>query len=137
MTCILVGELLVHGYDIARALGRPWRIQPGQARVAIAGVTAAMPLAVDTEVARGVQLSYEVRVRGGPRFVCRFEGGALRVERPTGRPVDLCMSVDPVAYLLVSYGRIGQWGPMLRGKTLVWGRKPWAAMQIKRLYRSV
>ncbi|HEY7067454.1 MAG TPA: maleylpyruvate isomerase family mycothiol-dependent enzyme [Chloroflexota bacterium] len=137
LTCILVGEYLVHGYDVARATGRPWTITPAQARYAIAGLSAAMPLAVDPEGARGVDAAYEIRVRGGPRFVCRFRDGALRVERPGPGRVDCRFSVEPVPYLLVSYGRRSQWLDILRGQMRAWGRKPWLAMCFKRLLRQV
>jgi uncharacterized protein (TIGR03083 family) len=137
MTCVLIGEYLVHGYDIARATGQPWTIRPSHARYAIAGLISVFPLAVDTTKARGVDLGFELRVRGGPRAVLRLRDGRLRVERPVGQSVDYRLSVEPVPYLLVSYGRCSQWPAILRGQILTWGRKPWLALGLKRLLRQV
>jgi uncharacterized protein (TIGR03083 family) len=137
MTSILVGEFLVHGYDMARATHRPWRIAPAHARCAIAGLASVLPLAVDSVAARGVDVRYEIAVRGGPRFVCHFQGGGLRVEPPTAGSVDCRLAVEPVPYLLVAYGRCSQWPAILRGQMRAGGRKPWLAFGFKRLLRQV
>ena len=41
-------------------------------------------------------------------------------------------SAEPVALLLVAYGRRSQWGPVLTGKLVAWGRKPWAGLRLTR-----
>jgi hypothetical protein len=137
MTCVLIGELLVHGYDMALATGQPWTIRPGPARYAIAGLVSVLPMAVDAAATRGVDLGYELRVRGGPRVVLRFRDGTLRVERSAGQPVDFHLAVEPAPYLLVSYGRRSQWAAILRGQIRTGGRKPWLALGVKRCFRQV
>jgi uncharacterized protein (TIGR03083 family) len=137
MTALLVGEMLLHGYDMALATRRPWAIDAGSARCALAGLATVLSLAVDTQAARGVSVAYEIRVRGGPRFVCRFAHGALRVEPPGNAAVDCCLSVEPVPYLLVAYGRCSPWPAILRGQMRAGGRKPWLAFRFQRLLRRV
>ena len=136
VTCIALGELLTHGYDIAKALGKPWPIKPQHARLIIAGMAPVLPRFVNEQAARGVRAGYELRIRGGPRFVCRFDDGKLTVEPPSARAVDCHISADPVAFLLVGYGRISQWRPILQGKMVAWGRKPWLAFKFKSLLRN-
>ena len=46
--------------------------------------------------------------------------------------MDCHVSADPVALLLVSYGRRSQWVPVLTGKLLAWGRKPWLGLRLVR-----
>jgi uncharacterized protein (TIGR03083 family) len=46
-TGILLGEYLIHGLDLARSARRPWPIDPGHARLVIAGATALLPRYVD------------------------------------------------------------------------------------------
>ncbi len=46
------------------------------------------------------------------------------------------ISADPVAFLLVGYGRIGQWGQILRGKLVASGRKPWLGLGFGKLLTS-
>ena len=137
MTCVLIGELLVHGHDMAQATGQPWTIRSVHARYAVAGLASVLPMAVDAAATRGVDLGYELRVRGGPRLVLRFRDGMLRVERSAGQAVDFRLSVEPAPYLLVSYGRSSQWAAILRGQIRAWGRKPWLALRVKRCFRQV
>lgn len=55
-----------------------------------------------------------------------MEDGAATVTAP-GPAADCWISADPVAFLLVGYGRTSQWSAILRGKLLGGGRKPWLA----------
>ena len=137
MTALLAGEMLLHGYDMARATRRPWTIAADHARCAHAGLAAVLPLAVDAEAARDAVAAYEIDVRGGPRFVCRFDHGALRVEPAAAGAVDCRLSVEPVPYLLVAYGRCSPWPTILRGQMRAGGRKPWLAFRFQRLLRRI
>jgi hypothetical protein len=137
VSAILLGELLIHGFDIARTLGRSWPIGRPEANLVAAGAIAILPQFVNEGAAHGAKVTYELRMRGGPRATVRIEDGALRVEQ--SRPetvVDARISADPAAFLLVGYGRQSQWGPLLRGKLLAWGRKPWAAFRFASYLRS-
>ncbi|HEV8372944.1 MAG TPA: maleylpyruvate isomerase family mycothiol-dependent enzyme [Actinomycetota bacterium] len=127
---ILLGEYLVHGLDLARSAGRPWPIDPAQARLVIAAATALLPRYLDPVAARGVTAGYQVR---GPRFVLRVADGEATVEPGAAGPVDCHISADPVAFLEVAYGRRSQWRPVLRGQMTAWGRRPWRAFGFKRL----
>jgi uncharacterized protein (TIGR03083 family) len=124
MTATLLGELLIHGLDIARAANMPWRISRDDALLVIAGVIAMVPDYVDRAAAAGRHISYELRLRGGPRYRLTIDDGKAAVTEPEGR-VDCRIVADPVAFLLVGYGRTGQVGQILRGKILAVGRKPW------------
>jgi hypothetical protein len=95
-----------------------------------------IPLTVDTAATAGLHAAYELRVRGGPRFVVRFHDGAATVEPPAARPVDCWISADPTALLLLGYGRTGPWGPIARGRLVGGGRRPWLALRFKRLLRN-
>jgi uncharacterized protein (TIGR03083 family) len=132
-TGILLGEYLVHGLDLARSARRPWPIDPGHARLVIAAATALLPRYVDPDAAQGMRVGYDVRIRGGPRFTLRLADGAATVESGSVGPVDCHISADPVAFLIVAYGRGSQWPPIVRGKITAWGRKPWRAFGFTRL----
>jgi hypothetical protein len=56
------------------------------------------------------------------------------VELASGQAIDCHLWADPVALMLVVYGRIGQWGPIARGRLLAWGRKPWLGLKFKNLF---
>lgn len=127
MTGVMLGEVLLHGYDMAGAVRAPWRIGREEATLVVLGALALLPAYVDERAAHGVRASYAIGIRGGPIVGVRFEDGSAQVDAPPRLPVDCRISADPVALLLVSYGRIGPWGPALRGRMLAWGRKPWLA----------
>lgn len=134
MTCLVLGELILHCYDIAAGRGSRWTIDPEQARRIISGVfTSQIPLVVDPEAARGVQAVYQIDVRGGPRFVVSFEEGSASVEPVGSRGVDCHLAGDPVSILLFGYGRVDQWPLIARGKLRAWGRKPWLGPKFRKL----
>jgi uncharacterized protein (TIGR03083 family) len=130
---ILLGEYVVHGRDLARSAGRPSHIDPSHAILIIAAITAVIPRYLKTDVARGVDVAYEIRVRGGPRFVFRVAANKATVEPCSSASVDCRISADPVAFLLVAYGRQAQWRPVPAGRMTAWGRRPWRAFGFKHL----
>jgi uncharacterized protein (TIGR03083 family) len=132
-TGILLGEFVVHGYDLARSAGRPWKIDPRHASLVIGAAAALLPRYLDRQAARGLSVTYDIHIRGGPRFVFRVAGDEATVEPTAAGPVDCRISADPVAFLLVAYGRQALWRPVLRGKMIAWGRRPWRAFGLKRL----
>jgi uncharacterized protein (TIGR03083 family) len=135
LTALALGELTVHGHDIAAGTGRPWPISAEHAKLIVGTVCPEMsPLVVRPEAGRGAPVTYEVRLRGnGPRYVIRIADGTAEV-RAAGEPVDCVISADPVAYLLVVYGRIPLGRALLRGGMAAWGRRPWLALRFKDLF---
>jgi uncharacterized protein (TIGR03083 family) len=135
VTSILVAEQLVHGWDVARAVGRPWPISVPEANLALRALTALLPLAANPATVAGVAARYGVTVRpDGPRYTVVVADGAVSIDPGIVGPVDCRISADPVALLLVSYGRIGQWRPIAGGKLRAWGRKPWLAFRFADLF---
>jgi uncharacterized protein (TIGR03083 family) len=135
LTALALGELTVHGYDIATATGRPWPISAEHAKLIVSTVCPEMaPLVVRPEAGRGAPVTYEVRLRSnGPRYVIRVADGAAQV-RAAGGPVDCVISADPVTYLLVIYGRMPLGRALLRGRILAWGPRPWLGLRFKDLF---
>lgn len=66
MTCLLLGEQLVHGLDIARAAHQPWSIRREDALLVLPAVLALAPKYLRPDRSRGVQVSFELRLRAGP-----------------------------------------------------------------------
>jgi len=143
LTCHLLNETIVHGYDIARAAGVPWTIERSHAAMVLAGFIIPVlqsldPHAmVDQAKAAGLQVTYDVRLRGGARFYFVFDDGALQIVPPAGRRVDCRLSVDPVAMLLVGWGRRSQWPAIAKGQIVAWGRRPWLGPRFSSLIRTV
>jgi uncharacterized protein (TIGR03083 family) len=126
---ILLGELLVHGWDIARTTGRPWAIDPADVELVVEGVERVLPGWVDPERARSLTATYALRLRGQGTHVWSFRDGRLQVGADGRRP-DVTISAHPVALLLVLYKRRSQWPAIGRGRLLAWGRRPWLAFSL-------
>jgi hypothetical protein len=96
---------------------------------------AALRDAADRTAAKGRHVSYELRFRGGPGYRVSFDDGMAAVTEP-GQKADCTISADPAAFLLVGYGRTGQWGQLARGKIIAGGRKPWLGLAFGHLVTS-
>lgn len=137
ITSAMLGELVVHGLDAARGLGRPWPIAGDDARLVHAGITDLVPHYVDPVATKGVRVGIEVRIRGGPRTVVRIDDGSAHIEASPTAPIDCWISAEPVTFLLVNYGRIGRVRPILTGKIIAGGRKPWLAARLNQYLSDV
>jgi uncharacterized protein (TIGR03083 family) len=130
LLALVLSEVLVHGWDIAHGSRMPWHIEPAHATLTATGTLPLLPFSVDPQATRDMQLRAELRIRHDARFVVTVDDGTLRVDPPSRTPVDCHLSVEPVAYLLVTFGRLPVWRAMLRGKMVTWGRRPWRAGEL-------
>jgi uncharacterized protein (TIGR03083 family) len=141
LTGHLLNETLMHGYDIARADGRRWPIKQPHAAIVIRHLF--LPVLrelgprtlVDGAKAAGLRATYDLRIRAGDRLHFIFNDGQLKVEEPGAGKVDCHISADPVAFVMMFWGRRGQWSAIATGKLMAWGRKPWLGLRFKSLIR--
>lgn len=135
MTCLLLGEQLVHGLDLARAGGRPWTINRDDALLVVPAALALAPNYLRQSRTRGMHASFELRMRGGGRYRLVVDDGTA-VVTAAAEKADCVITADPVTFLLVGYGRVGQWSQIIRGNLLAGGRKPWLAAKFGNLLAS-
>jgi uncharacterized protein (TIGR03083 family) len=135
MAALLLGEQLIHGLDISRAAGIGWTIAPADAYLVIPGVLSVAPQYLRPRRAAGVHISFELRMRGGASYRLAVDDGTA-VVTAAGEKADCVITADPVAFLLLGYGRISQLSPVLRGQLRPGGRKPWLAMKFGTLLSS-
>jgi len=129
---ILLGELVVHGHDAARALRRPWPIDPSHAALIVEAINPILPGWVRQDRVQGFTAGFEIRLRGQTTHLWVFRGGRLHVNPPEpdrGR-IDVHVSGDPAALVLLLYARESQWKQLTTGRMLAWGRKPWLALTL-------
>lgn len=132
---ILINEAEVHALDVAKAAGRDWTVSREKAIKAIVGLFPVLPYFVDHDQASAVNATFELRLRSGPTVYISIADGNLSIDTQP-RPVDCHLSVDPVDYLLIGYGRKGQWLPIATGRVATWGRKPWLSLKFSKLFHS-
>jgi hypothetical protein len=132
MTCLLLGEQLVHGLDIARAAHRPWNIERDDALLAIPAALSLVPKYLRP---RTTNASFELRLRGAPRYRVAIANGT-GVVTVAGKKADCVITADPVTFLLLGLNRVPQLPQLLRGKLRAGGRKPWLAAKFGTLLES-
>lgn len=138
VTRLMLGELLIHGRDIARGVGSPWPIRRAEALLVLPSSFAMASTVFDPEAARGVTATFHIHVRGGSDYGIRIGDGAIDVA-PWGQwdtRADCTLSVEPVAFFLLGYGRMSQWPLLAQGRLLAYGRKPWAALSLTKFFVS-
>jgi hypothetical protein len=135
MAALLLGEQLIHGLDISRTAKLDWSIDTADAFLVIPGVLSVAPQYLRPQRVAGAHFSFELRMRGGPSYRLAVDEGTAVVTAAVDKS-DCVISADPVAFLLLGYGRIGQLSPVLRGQLRPGGRKPWLAMKFGRLLYS-
>lgn len=133
---ILLGELVVHGHDVARALGRPWPIEPTHAALIVEGLNHILPGLVRHDRAEGLTASFQLRLRGQASHIWEFLDGRLHVNPPRPGRIDVHISGDPATLLLFMYGREPQWKLIATGRLAAWGRKPWLAFTLTSRFRK-
>jgi hypothetical protein len=136
MTCVLMGEQLLHGYDMAQALGVDWLIEPEPARLVVQAVLPLLPGLIEPEAVKEVDTIYELAVHRGPRVVARFRDDACSVDPPASGLVDCQLSGDPLVWLMALYSRVS-WEELMRtGRVTVTGGDAALGAGFKRLLRN-
>jgi len=101
-----VAEYLVHGYDLARSVGRPWPINPKHAALVLRGYLPMYAPVVDPQTTAGLTAAYRIELRGGSSSPSRSPTAcSISILVDTG-PVGCTITADPVAFLLAVTGRL-------------------------------
>jgi uncharacterized protein (TIGR03083 family) len=133
---LVLGDVLVHGFDLSRATKRDWTISRADALRVMAGIVVVAPHFVDVENARDFRGAFQIRLRGGPAYTFAFDHGTLTVAGdPTAR-ADCRISADPRTFLLTTYGRLTPVRAAATGGVIAYGRRPWLAFRLTSLLRN-
>lgn len=97
IACVALGEFLIHGHDIAAAVGRPWHIDPRSAAIVSLGIA---PLIHGWVVEGSADGMMTVTLNDGPTLVYDFRADGLHVG--TGEQGDDVPGtrLDPVDFML-------------------------------------
>ncbi len=135
---LAVSELLVHGYDLARAVGADLRASAATAAAATAVAATVMsemlPRMLDEQNATGFAGSFDIRIRGGGRFILQIADGTARSEAAGGRNADCVLSLSGYPALLMGFDRVPVWRAIASGNARASGRRPWLGLRFHRLF---
>ncbi|GAA3458505.1 maleylpyruvate isomerase N-terminal domain-containing protein [Saccharothrix longispora] len=135
----LVNEMLIHGWDIARAVGAPWPIPAREAApffdLFIVGmIRNDVGSLFDGAPSNDRRIAVAFRSRHTKPVTLVLHRGRVSVEEPGG-PVDVRLGFDPAALHLVLFGRVSRTRAALTGKLRVTGRRPWLLFEFLRAVR--
>lgn len=142
LTCHLLSETIMHGWDMATADGQRWDIPADHAAMVFDGflMTVLQTLGprdmVNQESAAGLVATFNLRVKGGNQYVFAFDDGALTIDPPGSQPIDCIVDADPVALLLVAWGREDQAKAIKERKLVPSGPKAHLAPRLRLLMRN-
>ena len=132
---IAVAEHLLHGYDMAVAIGKPWPIDPGHAAVGLIGYDARNVRCLNPATTARHTAGYRIELTTGRCYTIRFVHGQLQAEQPGSAPVDCTITADPVALLLIGSGRMSRWAGIALGLLRAGGNRPELALGFDNLFR--
>lgn len=133
----LLSETLVHGHDLARAIGGEWRMSDHEAALVFRGFL--LPIMVQRTAlmsrmrpgSTGPAMVIDLRLAGDHRLVLDNTATGMRVhEAVERRAVDARMWVRPSAMTLLAWSRRSINSAVRGGELAVWGRRPWMAKQL-------
>lgn len=134
LTCISLGELVLHGYDMATAVRSPWPIDPQHAELVLYGYRVYFGGLLDPETVRGLTASYAIELTTGGSFVVSFVDGQYRIDAVASETADCSISADPVAFLLAASGRITEWEAIALGAFRAEGCRPDLALNFMNIF---
>ncbi|MEV7013061.1 maleylpyruvate isomerase family mycothiol-dependent enzyme [Streptosporangium sp. NPDC051022] len=126
----LLNELMIHGYDLARVLGRPWPMTPRDAafffELFMVGVVRhdSGRLLETGQPVSGRRIAVEFHSAYTTPVTLVLHHGKVTVEEPGPGP-DVRLSFDPVTFNLMMFGRVSKPRALLSGKVTIRGRRPW------------
>ena len=132
---LVLGEVLVHGWDIGTAIDADTTLDPRACRLASLAALAPTPLLLTT---RGTQAVFSVAFRvheHEPTALFFDRGNATIVVDATVR-ADVSFTARADRLLLWSYGRSGQLRPFLTGSVRVGGRRPWLLLRVPQWFEA-
>ena len=124
MAGVLLGEELLHGYDIATAIGRPWPLDPADTELVLAAYAPVLGFLLNPETTPGLSAGFGIELRGIREMTVRFTDGVYGLEEAGAAPVDATISADPVAFLMVGAGRLSRYQAIALGLLSVGGNRP-------------
>lgn len=131
-----IGEIAIHGYDIARSQGLHWDIPESDARIAFDDcyieVLRSGAHMMWSPSHKPVSVAFEVP--GAPRQMIDIGPGRMSIG-PSDDPADVVLSADAVTTGLMMFERINPFAAVLSGRLKVGGRRPWRVLRFRRQLR--
>ena len=133
-----LGELVLHGEDVARAAKVPWPLAERDMLLILRGARELAPLYLRPDTAAGTNISVAVQIPEARPYVVHIHDGVaeMRERRVTDRP-DAVLRASAATLTQLLYHRIGPLTATRRGLRIVGGRRPWMALTLMSHFEQV
>lgn len=130
-----LGELRIHGWDIAQAGGERWPLPERDMLMVLSGIQQLAPGYLDPARAAGRNLMVEARIPTARPWVTHVHDGVVesRPRRRGDRP-HAVLRVPASVFALSFYRRIGPLPAAWAGLRIVGGSRPWRAVSLLSMF---
>jgi hypothetical protein len=135
LTGTLLGEYVLHGYDIARACPAVWPVPAEHAALTLYGYAPLTAAGTDPATNRSHTGSYRLDLGLAGRSTVRFVAGAASFGNDEA-PVDCEIHADPDAFLLIRSGRLRQTTAVSLQLMHLTGPRPELGLRFLDLFRA-
>lgn len=123
-----LGELLLHGHDVARAARVPWPLPERDMLLVARGAMQIAPAYLCAGLSPGTDICVVMQTPGGRPYLTHVHHGTVeaRPRRSDDRP-DAVLRLPASTLTQLLYQRVGPVAAVGRGLRIVGGRRPWLA----------
>jgi hypothetical protein len=129
-------HLLLHGCQIADTLQRALPIEAKHLPLILPFLKKSMIATYDKESAVDFNGTFIIHLRNSLTFGIVCDGENIQITDDVLADVDCHISLDPISYFLLLAGVVSQWKLFMTGKISIWGKKPWFALHLPKLFRN-
>ena len=125
-------DLVLHGEDIARAVGAPAEIRERDMLLLLREVVELAPAYVKSEISPTTDICVALQIADARPYVMRIHDGILEARpRRSGDRPDAVLMAPASTMVRLFLHRIGPFTAARQGLRIVGGRRPWKAMQLQ------
>jgi len=128
---LMIGELLLHGADMAAGTGVRWEISQAACRHIVRGNFAVLPYYIRRDVAASRPCEFDIRVADVARARWSFGDHGLRITAADKGRYDVHVAARAKGLVLALYGRRSPISQVARGQVIAYGRKPFAPFRLR------
>jgi hypothetical protein len=131
-------DLVLHGEDIARAVGTPWEIRERDMLLLLREVVELAPAYVKAGISRTTDICVALEIPDARPYVLHIHDGFAETceRRPSDRP-DAVLKAPASTMVRLFLHRVGPVTAARQGLRIVGGRRPWKAMKLQSCFETV